>query len=137
MSAEAIICSLLLADAAVTGVVGASVYPAELPEGVQPPALVYRLISQVQHQSVGLDQATLLMTARIQVDAIASSDDYPGRKALLLAVRRACHGRIGTVAGVDGVVVQFAGEGPDLQYERAGLSSGSVDFKVTFQQSVT
>lgn len=137
MSAEAIIASLLSAAVGVTAIVDDNIYPMELPEGIAPPAVVYRLISQVQHQDVSLAQAITLMTARIQVDAVTSSDDFPGRKALLLAVRRACHGHIGTVAGFSGVVVQFAGEGPDLQYERAGLSSGSVDFKVVFQQAAT
>lgn len=135
MSAEAVIYALLSTDDDVTAAVGTRIYPEMLPEGRPAPALVYRLISQVQQDDVALDQAVQLMTARIQVDAIASNESYAARKALLLAVRRACHAQRGTIAGVAGVVVRALFEGPDLQHERAGLSSGSIDFQVVFQQA--
>jgi hypothetical protein len=136
MTAEAIIFHLLSSAAPVTAVVGAAgVWPEELPEDKPAPALVYRLISQQAADDVALLQPVRLMQARVQVDAITSSDAYAQRKALVLAARRACHGTVGAVAGITGVAVRALNDGPDLRHTRAGLSSSSVDFWVVFHQA--
>lgn len=137
MSAEAITYALLSADAAVLAIVGsaAGIYPTELPEDKPAPALAYRLVSSQGADDVSLQQPMHLITARVQVDAITSRDAFAQRKALLLAVRRAMHGTVGVVAGCTGVTVRAVGEGPDLQYTRAGLASGSHDFFITYHQA--
>jgi len=135
MSAELVISTLLSAAGSVTAIVSERIYPDFLPESKAAPALVYRVVSDVPHDDVAQAQVQRTRRARVQVDAIASSDAYAVRKALLVIVRQALHGQIGTIAGIVGVVVRELITGPDLPHERAGLSSSSIDFQVVYQQA--
>lgn len=76
MSAELgeAIFAALTADAAVTALVAQRIFPDELPEGIELPAIVYQVISDVPENSFDGDAATRRKTARLQVDSYARAE---------------------------------------------------------------
>lgn len=83
MSVETEVRNALIGDAGVAALVGARVYPQQLPPDVALPAIAYRFID-------GVDYAGLKETARVQLDIYGAT--YSGMKALRDAVR-ACADR--------------------------------------------
>lgn len=133
MSGVSIIGALLLADADVLAEVPAAQIKAwRLPDGVALPALLVRSPSgkeRVELRRVG----SVCRTERVSVAlrAAAGRDVDP----ILKLVRDACAGKIGTIAGYDGVSITDGGMGPDLvgindSYER------TQDFMVSFNELV-
>lgn len=68
----------LMADAAVVALIGARLYPNELPEGSPLPAAVYGIISNVPESSFTGDTSTTLKTARVQIDSYARASTAGG-----------------------------------------------------------
>lgn len=66
--------ALLIADGATAALVGTRIYPNELPQKVQLPAIVYTLISDVPEASFDGDTSTTLKAARLQIDCYARAD---------------------------------------------------------------
>ena len=85
MKAEAVIYALLSGAGPVTSIVGTRIYPALLPLGVAVPAIVYELISSVHQGRIDAAATTHLYRSRMQINLLASKDDY----ALLLTLRGA------------------------------------------------
>ncbi len=65
--------AVLVADAAVAALVGADVFPALMPQGTQPPAIVYSVISSVPENSLTGTASTRLSQFRVQVDCYAKT----------------------------------------------------------------
>ena len=95
--------ALLAADAAVAALVGARIYPVEIPQGADMPALVYTRISGPRDHA--FSGPTGLAMARVQVDAYAdpaaSASAYASAKGLIRAVRQAVDGYRGASAGTE------------------------------------
>lgn len=133
MSAVRIIRALLVADAALLALVpAAQVMAGTLPQGTALPALAVTEVSVVDAPVVKLG-AAVHCTARVQVTAMTAS--YPAQKLLLAAVRHACRGKAGSIAGCAGVTVHAAGTGPDFNDADTGFYMQSQDFKVGFSEA--
>jgi hypothetical protein len=104
-----------------------------IPLGTTMPAIAVSEISVMERNTVGMNAAKVLATARIQVTVQASS--YADQKTVLDLVRKACPNQRGTVNGVavDSIVPDVAG--PDLDVPDAGLFMQSRDFIVKFTET--
>ena len=88
MSLETGLYSALSADATVSGLVGARIYPEIMPFDVTYPAISYQRISTARYQT--LESVDDFTQVRIQVDCWDST--YSGVKALANAVKNAIDG---------------------------------------------
>lgn len=132
MSGVIIIGELLRAHDPLTDAVPlAQIKAWKLKQGSPLPSLVVTRVSRATR--VMLDGSTLkTVTDRVQVTARAA--DGVQREAVLQLAHDACSGKLGTIAGYDGVAVLSAGTGPDFEDDAASIFMGSVDFRVTFNQ---
>lgn len=96
MSAHAAVHGILLANTAVSGLVGSRIYPSVLPQGVTYPAISYEQIHG--SEATGPQAYRGLFRARFQVSIFAR--DRAGSIALAAAVSAALKRYRGTVAGV-------------------------------------
>lgn len=99
MTAEELVVARLGATPSVTGLVGARIYPMQMPQGTVLPAVTYQRISTVRAQ--GFAGSLGLADPRIQIDAWAET--YPVAKALGHAVRQALDGY--TAPGVAALIL--------------------------------
>ncbi|HEY1089315.1 MAG TPA: DUF3168 domain-containing protein [Archangium sp.] len=74
----------LIADPDVFSIVGTKVFPNELPQGEQGPALVYNIMTDRPESGLDTLQSAMLRAARVQVDAYAKK--YKQAHALEFAV---------------------------------------------------
>lgn len=136
MRAEKVINTLLNGAAGVTALVGsgaaARIYPPVLPQGVAFPCIAVEHITTVELDTIDALSAYGLVRTRIQVTAIAK--DYPGLKALMDEVRKACNYQRGVISGVRVVSVVRDSMGPDDRDDALGVVSQSIDFQVTHQE---
>lgn len=129
MTGVDIIGELLLAHEPLTDFVAAEqIQSGALPEQVMLPALLVRLVSNVERQMLKRG-STVRTIDRISVTARA--DIYADQgKAIRLAVK-ACAGRTGAFAGATNVSVLTAGRGPDLRGPGNSFEQAQ-DFRVSF-----
>lgn len=132
MSAESVIYALLSQASAVTAVVGARIYPLQVPQEDELPALVYEHISSTPLDRLDAASAYNLAQTRISVSCV--STDYAVLKAVLRDVRTACHYQRGLIGGVQVVSILPGGTGPDLRDADDPLYSQSVDFLITHHE---
>jgi hypothetical protein len=133
MSAVKVIRALLAADAAVIAICPAAKIGAGfVPQDTAMPALLVQHIGTVPIARIDAQAEYGLVTSRIQVTAMAG--DYPGVKALLAVVRKACNYERGTIATVSVVSVLRDTVGPDLTNDDASIYYQSMDFKVTYHE---
>ncbi len=84
---------LLLADTAVSGLIGNRLYPLMLPEAAMFPAASYQLISAIEQYT--LDGPLGLTQARLQIDAWGQT--YGSAKILAAAIHAVLNGYDGTL----------------------------------------
>ncbi|MBK9427215.1 MAG: DUF3168 domain-containing protein [Gammaproteobacteria bacterium] len=133
MGAEAIMRALLTADAGVTALVGASIYPVVIPAGLEPArALVIDLLSNDPVLTIdGLNQSAAMFTADVQVTCIAHT--YADVKALTAVVKTAAHLKRGSVAGSSVVSSVLSSEGADEYDPEQSVFLQSVRYVITYQ----
>lgn len=117
----------LVADDAVTTIVGQKVYPVEAPPEAQAPFVVCAVASNVPEETFESLPATGVSTARVQVDCYAAT--YPAARALLEAVE-------------DALCAPLVGQPPftklvdrDLRERETMLYRASADFQVSTRRS--
>lgn len=129
MSAEIVMRALLHGSAAVTALIGPDgLWIEEAPLGSPLPLLILEQVSRVERRTVARKESVLLVTARMQVTALANT--YAEKKVLLAAVRQACGNALGTVAGITGVCTRADVTGPDVRDNQRGVSAQAQDFIV-------
>lgn len=131
MNGVAIIRALLLAHAPVVVILPdpASVVAGTVPEGVFP-AIGIKEIGRVETPTVSMDQANVLVQARVQVTVYAGS--YAEQKALLQASKLGPGPHTGVVAGATVRSIIRGVVGPDLSDDAANIYEQSRDFSVTY-----
>lgn len=134
MKVEAVINSLLTADATLVGLVGTNIYPVVAPEQAvdRSAYIVYSTVSNVQQRTMDAAAAFKLYKARIQVTC--ASKDYPSLKTITQAVRNAVNAKRGTIAGTLVVVAQLANEGPDDFDSGSRMYVQPIDFFITYHE---
>lgn len=130
MNAVLIIRALLIAHAPVTALVAQRVHAGIVPAGTLFPMVHIKEISRVEHHTIGLDSQYVLITARVQVTAIAKT--YAEQKALLQAVKLGPGAHTGVIAGLTVRSITREPVGPDLYDSETDIYEQSRDFKVTF-----
>lgn len=122
----------VLADATVSGLIGARMYPAILPQDPTMPAITYQIISGdsvISHDGpAGLENPT------IQIDCWAAT--YSGMDALFNAVRKRLNGASGAFSGVE-VQGIFMVRKRDLYDDEAKLHRRTADYEVWNSEAVT
>ncbi len=129
MSGVDIIGALLTADAALTALVPADrIKGGALPEQAPLPAVLVRSVSLVERPKLRREGTTRVIE-RVAVAVRANS--YAEQRAVMQAVRDACAGFVGAIAGCSAVTVRADGRGPDLRGP-GGSFEQSQDFRVAF-----
>ncbi len=129
MSGVTIIGALLEAHADLMAVLPAdSIKAGRLPENVALPSLLLRSISTVEEQH--LRRGGLVRTTE-RVSVTLRSARYTEQDDILPLVRKACAGKIGTIAGFERVSVLTAGTGPDVNGP-ANSFEKTQDFRVSY-----
>jgi hypothetical protein len=124
-----IVGSLLRADAALSvRVPPERIKAGILPDAVSLPALLVRLVSSVERQSLKRGVATRTID-RIGVTVRAAS--YREQVELIKLVRASCAGLTGNVAGGSSVSILTAGTGPDVIGPASSFEQ-TQDFRVTY-----
>jgi hypothetical protein len=99
-----------------------------LPDGIELPALLVRLVSSVEDQPLRRPDV-IRLTDRVAVTVRA--ENYRDQAAIIKLVRNVCAGQLGTIAGAEAVAVLSAGTGPDVGGP-ANSFEQTQDFKVGF-----
>lgn len=101
----------LLADATFSALVDGRVYPNELPQGVELPAVVYNTVSDVPENSLDGDASTRLKATRVQIDCYARPTRERGAYALAHDVSDRVENVVGNmtraVDGADGIYESY------------------------------
>lgn len=125
----------LLADPAVTAIIGTRLYPVQLPQGIQAASVIYNRISEIESYHNRAPSA--LMATRFQFDSVSQNVD----EATLLAdaVKERLGGFVGAVeyAPPDGVVNFegiFFGDGRDDYDGELGFYRVSRDYLVWYKE---
>lgn len=101
---------------------------AKLPDNVELPALLVRLVSSVERQP--LKRGNVVRTTdRVSVTVRAAN--YRDQVALIRRARSICAGRTGTIAGAARVSILTAGTGPDVPGPADSFEQ-TQDFRVSF-----
>lgn len=130
MSAEVVIGALLRTYAPLTAMVGARIINGEIPQGTALPAVALEHVSTVERSTAGMTESAVLATTRIQVAVLSKS--YPGKKALLSAVRAACKNKRGVIAGVTVHSILSDTVGPDIDDSSTMVFTQTIDFRVSY-----
>lgn len=131
MNAVVVIRNLLVNHAPLIALVpSAKIIVGVVPQATILPAIGITEISRAELQTVSHGQATVLVTARVQVTALAK--DYPTCKALLLAAKLGPGAHTGVIAGVTVRSVTRESVGPDFSDPELPLYEQSRDFIVKY-----
>lgn len=128
MTAEAVVYAVLSAAAGVSALVGARIYPGQVPEARGLPAIGVEHISGVRVGRIDAQAPTHPTQSRIQVNLLATS--YPQLKSLRAAVIAALQYQRGPLAGVQVISVLPDTQGPDTVDPDAGVYHQPLDFLV-------
>lgn len=133
MSAVKAIRALLIASAPVIAICPATKIVAGIvPQATAMPALSILHVGTADISRIDAQAEFALVTSRVQVTVMAG--DYPGVKALLMAVRKACNYQRGTLAGVSVVSIVRDTVGPDFTNDDASIYYQTIDFKITYHE---
>lgn len=110
--------------------VGARVYPVELPQPGPLPAVTYQRVSAVRARAMGKNPG--LVTARVETDAWAR--DYAVAKAVAEQVRLALERWRGTLAGVE-VLDSFLDEEEDDYEPETKRYAVRQDYLISFREA--
>ena len=132
MSAETIVNTVLAGNTALAAVVGARIYPGELPQGCALPAVGISHISTVPVARIDASAPYTLVQSRIEATAICK--DYVTLKDVVKKVRAAANYQRGAIAGFTVVSITRESTGPDMRDSDLGLYSQSVDLMVTWYE---
>lgn len=133
MDGVAAVRSVLLADAAMMGLVpAASLVAGMLPLGFALNAVSIQSVSKVD-RNIPAPGAARHVRERVQVTVHARN--YPQQKELLRAVRHAAADRINpVVVGISAVTIHTDSAGADFVSEDAAIWMGTQDFLVTYTE---
>lgn len=133
MKVEAVIKYLLSSDAGVSALVGTDIFPVVVPKDKSPPkVIVYRVISNVMQPTIDGFSSFRLYKARVQVTAAAPI--YSDLKALVQAVRDACHRKSGLLVGVKVVSSVLSAEGSEEFDDAVQMFVQPIDFIVNYHE---
>lgn len=132
MLAEAAAYALLSGAAPVTSVVGARIFPVEVPQNQVTPAIAYELVSGVPTGALDASAPTHLTRSRIRVNLIGK--DFDPLKALRTSVVAALRHQRGTFGGTEVHAVFLDYEGPVTYDQALGLFVRPIDFIFLHQQ---
>lgn len=120
---EAALCSILLNDTVLYGLVGTRVFPVELPLDCALPALAYSEISNPHRRITG--------NPRFQIDIF--SEDYTESKTVKGALEAALDGYSG-VTGGHNIEIIVPLDSSDFYDSETGIYHISYDFKIIFRK---
>jgi hypothetical protein len=124
-----IVGALLRADPAVTALVPEpSIKLGKLPDGVELPALLVRVISSNERQPLKRGEKTRTID---RVSVAVRAANYRDQTLAMRLVRKCCAGKTGAVAGGESVSILTAGTGPDLNGPGNSFEQ-TQDFRVSF-----
>ena len=130
MDAVAVMTALLTAYAPLTALVpAANIMPGTIPQG-HLPAVGIREISSSEMATASGAQASVMVTARVQVTVYAAT--YPAMRAALNAAKLGPGYHTGLIAGVDVRSVSRDFVGPDLSDISIPIYEQSRDFRVVY-----
>lgn len=135
MSAKAVMRTVLLQNSRVTDLVGTRIYPGVIPQTAALPAIAVMHIGSVDHESIGLNSGTTLVTSRIQVTVKTKSATE--QEALIAAVTDAGKNRHGVVGDVLVDSIRRDIDGPDDPDDDAKIYAQSKDFIIKWQRPNT
>ena len=127
--AEVAVVAILKADAAVNALIDERVYPLELRQGTQFPAISYQRISTQRDSNMGVDTGVVI--ARVQVNSYA--ERYGEAKELNDAVRAALQRYRGTIAGVE-ILDSFIDNEFDYRSEAADMYGVLTDYQIHYRE---
>lgn len=93
--------TLLVGDPGVAALVGSRVFPVEMPQGSELPAVVCSVVSSVPESSLTGDVATTLKSSRVQVDCYARPSNAGGGYAQAHELARAVELVLGNLSDHD------------------------------------
>ncbi len=132
MDGVAVLRTVLVADATVTGIVPAgNIKAGDLPQGVSLPAISIKSISRVD-RNIPSPGVYRHVTERVQVTVLAST--YPQQKAVMRAIRAAAADTFPVINGLTRVTVHTDSAGPDLMDENASIFGEAQDYRVTYSE---
>lgn len=132
MSGVAIVGELLRGFAPLMAAVPAEQIKAwMLPQGTGLSSIVVTRVSRTEQQFLA-EQPMRLVTERVQVTVRAANGAQ--RETVLRLGRKACAGKLGTIAGYANVAVLLAGTGPDFMDDAATIFMSSFDLRVSFNE---
>jgi len=104
-----------------------------LPDAIALPALLVRLVSSVERQSLRRGEV-VRTTERISVTVRANS--YREQTRIVQLVKNTCAGRTGAIGGGQSVSVLTAGTGPDVLGPASSFEQ-TQDFRVSYDAAST
>jgi hypothetical protein len=122
----------LLNVPSITGIVGASLALAELPENSTYPAVVYNVVSDVPIPPINAQAGGTINQCRMQITALARA--LSDVKAILEAARLAMNWKSGNIGGVTVVSVIPAQYSPHGKDNEASVFYQSRDFVITYYE---
>lgn len=129
MTGVDIIGALLRADPAIVALVPTDrIKAAVLPEGVALPALLVRLVSSVEVQPL---RRPLMVRTTDRISVTVRAISYREQREIIAAVKKACAGLTGTIAGALNASILTAGTGPDVGGPGNSFEQ-SQDFRVSY-----
>lgn len=133
MRAESVVYKLITADAAVTALVGAKVFPGRLPQNTVMPAVAYELVSSNEILPINAQAGGVLLKSRVQVSVLAKT--YVEIKTIHEAIRKAVLFQRGLIAGVCVISITRYLIGPDMRDDQLGLYMQGVDYLLVHDES--
>lgn len=131
MSGVIIIWSLLSTNAGLLAVVpAAKIMAGVIPINTVLPAISIAQISGVTRNTIGMNEAKVLATDRVQITVMSKT--YPQQKQILDLVRAACPNTRGIVNGISCDCILSDVVGPDIYDDTSIIYLQSVDLMVKY-----
>lgn len=132
MSGVAVIRHLLTQSASVLALVPATrIISGTIPQKTGLPSIGVAQISGVPRNTVAMNEASRMISERVQVTVLAAT--YPAKKQVFALLRAACSNQRGTVNGITVDSILPDQEGPDLDDVDAAIFEQSMDFIVKWK----
>ena len=131
MSGVSIIWKLLTSNSALTAIVpAAKIMGGVIPINTVLPAISIAQISGMTRNTIGMTEAKVLSTDRVQITVMSKT--YPQQKQLLDLVRAACPNTRGLVNGIACDSIMSDVVGPDIYDDTSIIYFQSVDLMVRY-----
>ena len=101
---------------------------AVLPDNIALPALLVRLVSSVERQTLKRSATT---RTKDRVAVVVRAGSYRDQGAIIGLVKRICAGKTGSIGGATSVSILTAGTGPDVIGPASSFEQ-TQDFRVSF-----